>query len=122
MVDVDHAAFSPLWQLSYSDLFHAQRIATRCTLAVKHDRIIGYQLSTMYRQTGHLARLAVLPEHQGTGVGAALLDNLIRYFIGRSVRTLTVNTQGTNTRSQRLYTRSGFRRNGYDLAVWTSEP
>jgi RimJ/RimL family protein N-acetyltransferase len=34
------------------------------------------------------------------------------------VRSLTVNTQASNHRSQRLYLRYGFERNGYDLGVW----
>jgi RimJ/RimL family protein N-acetyltransferase len=34
---------------------------------------------------------------------------------------VTVNTQSGNRRSQRLYHHYGFRRNGYDLAVWKAD-
>jgi ribosomal protein S18 acetylase RimI-like enzyme len=62
--------------------------------------------------------LAVLPDMQGKRIGAVLLDNLISKFNRRGVRSLTVNTQQSNIRSQRLYARYGFHRNGFDLPIW----
>jgi ribosomal protein S18 acetylase RimI-like enzyme len=101
------------------DLRFARKIAAVHTVAVLDNEIVGYQLSTQYRQSGHLARLAVSPDMQGFGIGAALLDDMIRRFLRRRVRTVTVNTQESNVRSQRLYEQYGFRRNGYDLPVYT---
>lgn len=118
MVAVDHVAFQAPWQLTRSDLRQAQRIAASVTVALHGEQIVGYQLSTLFRQSAHLARLAVLPQAQGTGVGSALVDHMTRYFLRRSVRSITVNTQLSNHRSQRLYERYGFQRNGYDLGVW----
>jgi ribosomal protein S18 acetylase RimI-like enzyme len=92
-----------------------------CTVAERDSAIIGYQLSTLYFDGGHLARLAVHPSAQGGGVGAALLHDLIQRFMRRGVGSITVNTQASNTRSQRLYQRFGFERNGYDLPVWIAE-
>jgi ribosomal protein S18 acetylase RimI-like enzyme len=83
--------------------------------------MVGYQLSTTFRSTGHLARLAVLPSMQGQGVGSALLDDMIRRFGRHDILTVTVNTQSGNYRSQRLYHHYGFRRNGYDLPVWQAD-
>lgn len=118
MVSVDQTAFPPPWQLTSEDLREARRVSISCTVATLHSEIVGYQLSTQYRQSGHLARLAVLPEYQGQGIGGVMLDDLIRRLLQRSIRTLTVNTQSSNIRSQRLYQRYGFLRNGYDLPVW----
>jgi len=115
---VDQAAFTPPWQLSDDDVREAVRASAYCTVAVSGERIVGYQASTMYFDGGHLARLAVLPELQGTGVGSALVNDLLRRFSRRGITSVTVNTQLSNTRSQRLYERYGFRRNGYDLPVW----
>jgi ribosomal-protein-alanine N-acetyltransferase len=118
LLDVDNAAFVAPWQMSVADLRHARRIAASCTVAMQGRMIVGYQLSTLYRWSGHLARLAVLPDLQGKGVGAALVADLIQRLLRRGVRSLTVNTQASNHRSQRLYLRYGFERNGYDLGVW----
>lgn len=115
---VDQAAFAPPWQLSDVDVREAVRAAAYCTVAVSNERIVGYQASTMYFDGGHLARLAVLPDVQGTGVGSALVNDLLRRFARRGITAVTVNTQLSNTRSQHLYERYGFQRNGYDLPVW----
>ena len=118
MTLVDQTAFPTPWQLTYDDLREARRVSISCTVATLDGEITGYQLSTQYRQSGHLARLAVLPDYQGKGMGGALVDDLIRRLLQRSIRTVTVNTQSSNIRSQRLYRRYGFLRNGYDLPVW----
>jgi [ribosomal protein S18]-alanine N-acetyltransferase len=118
---IDQAAFAPPWQLSLPELRQAQRVSAICTVAERDGEIIGYQLSTLYFDGGHLARLAVQPFAQGNGIGAALLHDLIQRFMRRGVGSITVNTQASNTRSQRLYQRFGFERNGYDLPVWMAE-
>lgn len=120
MAAVDHAAFSPPWQLSLADLRQAQRIASSSTVAVLDAAVVGYQISTLYRDGAHLARLAVDPAAQGQGIGAALVTDVIGRFARRGVALMTVNTQASNQRSQRLYRRLGFHHNGYDLPVWTA--
>lgn len=118
---VDHAAFAPPWQLSMTDLWQAQRSAALATVAVLNDQVVGYQISTRHAEAGHLARLGVRSGVQGKGIGASLLHDLIVNLERRGVRGISVNTQMSNTRSQRLYERFGFRRNGFDLPVWVTE-
>ena len=122
MIEVDLAAFAPPWQLSSEDLRSAKRLATICTVASIDETIVGYQLSTTYNQNGHLARLAVLPEVQGKGVGSSLVHDMITRFQRRNIQTITVNTQASNARSQQLYVRFNFLQNGYDLPVWFFTP
>ncbi len=118
IVAVDHAAFAPPWQMSALDIRLSQRQAASCTLAVYNNQIVGYEIATRHHTAGHLARLAVHPHIQGKQVGRVLLHNLLSRFAQRGVKGMTVNTQESNIRSQRLYERSGFLRNGFDLAVW----
>lgn len=119
VAQVDHAAFAPQWQLRAEELRHALRYAASCTVAVRDDEVIGYQLSTRHNTGAHLARLAVAPQAQRQGVGSALLRQQIQTFLHRGVQSITVNTQRSNTRSQALYRRFGFRYTSYDLPVWT---
>ena len=121
IVAVDHAAFVPPWQLSRPDTRQALRQVASCTLAEHQGTVIGYQMSTRHLASGHLARLAVAPASQGKRVGAALLYHLLDRMRRRGVRTMTVNTQQSNHRSQRLYTRFGFVHNGYDLPIWLAD-
>lgn len=118
LIAVDHAAFRPPWQMSRDEIRHAQRQAASCTVATFEGQVVGYQISTRHQNSSHLARLAVVPAHQGHGVGALLLHHVISGMLRRSVRAMTVNTQQTNHHSQQLYLRFGFRHNGYDLPVW----
>lgn len=120
IVAVDNQAFAPPWQLQEEEIRQALRMAASAVVAIEDGEMIGYQISTRRHTSGHLARLAVLPAAQGRGVGGALLDNLIHNFNQRGIRSLTVNTQESNHRSQRLYFRYGFARNGLDISVWAA--
>jgi ribosomal protein S18 acetylase RimI-like enzyme len=75
-------------------------------------------MSTLYFDGGHLARLAVLPAARSQGVGRMLVTSMLHHFWRRGVFGVTVNTQESNIASQRLYTRLGFERTGFDLPVW----
>lgn len=118
---IDHAAFSAPWQMTADDLRQAQRQAASCTVALASGVPVGYQISTRHHTAGHLARLAVRPDWQGQRIGAVLLHHLIDRFNQRGIRSVTVNTQMSNIRSQHLYERFGFHRNGFDLPVWLAE-
>lgn len=118
LVAIDHRAFTPPWQMSLSDLRHAQRQAANCLIADYEGQPVAYHISTRHHTAGHLARLAVIPDVQGKGVGSALLYHLLDKLQRRGVRSMTVNTQESNIRSQYLYRRFNFARNGLDLGVW----
>lgn len=118
IVHIDHSAFAPPWQMSTTDIRLSQRQAASCTLAIYNNQIIGYEIATRHHTAGHLARLAVHPQVQGKQVGQVLLYNVLSRFMQRGVKGMTVNTQESNIRSQRLYERFGFIRNGFDLEVW----
>lgn len=121
IVALDQAAFVPPWQLALTEIRQATRMAAISTVALANSQIVGYQITTLYFDGGHLARLATLPSFQSQGVGSALLDDLLHRLSRRGVSTVTVNTQDSNVRSQQLYQRFGFERNGYDLPVWMIE-
>jgi ribosomal protein S18 acetylase RimI-like enzyme len=116
---LDQAAFDPPWQMTFDEIRAAQRMAAQATAAELDGQLVGYQVSTVYEDGAHLARLAVDPTFQGRGIGSRLLHDVLERFLNRRIRTMTVNTQASNIRSQDLYRRFGFRRNGYDLPVWS---
>ncbi|MEZ4669089.1 MAG: GNAT family N-acetyltransferase [Anaerolineae bacterium] len=120
IVAVDQAAFAPPWQMANEDIRQAFRLASSCTVAKQQDQVVGFQLSTLYFDGAHLARLAVHPSVQGTGVGHALMMDLLERFQRRGVYMLTVNTQSSNHASRNLYTRFGFAPTGFDLPYWSA--
>lgn len=116
---IDQAAFVAPWHMSGADLRQAERMCASGSVALVDGKVVGFQFSTFYFDGAHLARLAVHPDYQGRGVGHALMADLILRMSRRSVYVFTVNTQLTNTGSQRLYQLFCFERTGYDLPVWT---
>ncbi len=118
LVEVDHAAFVPPWQMLRDEIRSAQRQAASCTMATLNGQIVGYQITTRHQNSAHLSRLAVVPAHQGKGVGALLLHHVISAMLRRGVRMMTVSTQQSNQQSQRLYLRFGFQHDNYKLPMW----
>ncbi len=115
---IDRAAFLPIWVLDEASVRQAARSAASFTLAEEGGRTLGYQITTLHGESIHLARLAVLPEAQGSGVGGALLSELLGSFIERGVLAASVNTQASNSRSRRLYERYGFVHSGMAIPCW----
>jgi ribosomal protein S18 acetylase RimI-like enzyme len=118
---VDAAAFAPLWQISPGMLVEAFRQARTATVAAVEERVVGYQISTASPLGAHLARLAVDPSLQGTGVGRALVTDVILRLHRLGLPAITVNTQADNRPSLRLYTELGFVRTGQDLPLYRLE-
>lgn len=121
IVRVDTAAFEPLWRYHQSILEAAVRQAAMLKVIERDGQIAGYQLSTHHSGTGHLARLAVLPEWQGRGLGSILVADMLCQFATHGITTVTVNTQEDNHRSRRLYARLGFAPAHHRVPVWTLE-
>jgi [ribosomal protein S18]-alanine N-acetyltransferase len=120
VVAVDSAAFEPLWQISLPALGKAYSQAVYASVIENSSGMFGYQLSTWSPNGAHLARLAVRPEAQGRGLGAALINDLILHMQASGAARVTVNTQGDNTASLGLYHKLGFRRTGEQYPVYTA--
>ncbi len=118
VAEVDAAAFDSLWQNSLSSLQLAYPQAIVPTVVEHSGKVVGYQISTRNPLGAHLARLAVLPELQGRGVGRALVADLIQRTGHLGVTRMTVNTQSDNFTSLALYNNIGFRETGERFPVY----
>jgi ribosomal protein S18 acetylase RimI-like enzyme len=118
VLNVDNRAFEPIWRHSLEALSAALAQSTYSTVVVTHGSVIGYQISTASSHGGHLARLAVLPSHQGRGLATALVVDVLRHFRDRGLPRVTVNTQGKNQDSHALYGKLGFEPTGQSFPVY----
>lgn len=118
VADVDLRAFGPFWHNTEHVLHKARLQCASATVAEDDSGIIGYQLSMKNSLGAHLARLAVIPEAQGRGVGAGLVSQLIRSFGVGQLSRLSVNTQSDNATSLALYKKLGFLRTGEQFPVF----
>ena len=108
--NIDQSAFAPLWQNSLASLTKAFQQPGVSTVALSQDQIVGYQISTTITIHGHLARLAVHPDHQGQKVASTLIEDLLQHFVRRGIWRATVNTQADNKPSLAVYQKFGFHR------------
>ncbi len=115
---VDSLSFEPEWQYSKESFDLALKQAASATVAVSGTGIVGYQISTFSTSGGHIARLAVHPDYQGRGIGAALVQDVQCQFRLRGIGLVTVNTQQSNQTSLHLYRKLGFQFSGDTYPVY----
>ena len=121
LLDVDNRAFPWLWwncTAEFIDYGHSPGVSIY--LGRDPDgRAVSYLGVTLYRNWGHLDRIAVLPETQGTGYGLQSLDWAVRTLGRAGARRVGLSTQVRNTRSRRLYENYGFHRSpAQDYALY----
>lgn len=115
---LDSLAFDPLWQNPLDALESALPQANFATVLEDAQGLAGYQISTENLLGVHLARLAIRPDAQGQGLGAALVADLLRRTDKLMVRRVTVNTQSDNQVSLALYSKIGFAETGERYSVY----
>ena len=117
LTQLDQRAFRGLWANSSKELMQAFQKASFLTLIESGGKPIGYQISTFSAWGIHLSRLAVEPHWQGSGIGTALVTDLLHQAQRKGHLSVTVNTQEDNLRSIRLYQRLGFHTTGDRFVV-----
>lgn len=109
VLEVDHAAFDPSWWIGAEGLADALAATPSSRFRVAGDTPVGYVIGGRSASMGYVQRLAVRPEYEGCGIGAALLDDVLGWMARRGVRRSMVNTQQGNERALALYLSRGFR-------------
>lgn len=84
--------------------------ATRyCTVADTDGAIVGYAcLNAFAGGRGDVQTIAVRDDHQGEGIGTALLTDLIAAAAARGCRDVFLDVRADNSRAPLLYRRTGF--------------
>lgn len=116
VVRLDREAFPAEWHYDEGTLLRALR-AAHVFLVAHDDSVIGYAYGDIQGGSAHLSRLAISVEHQGRGVGTALLSEAVSLFHQRGAWCITLNTQGSNSASQRLYQQFGFQSVGQSVPL-----
>ncbi len=83
--------------------------ATRYYVVAWDDgRAVGYAGLAAVAGTGDVQTIGVSAGHQGTGLGARLLSELLRKATAFECREVLLEVRVDNARAQRLYERFGF--------------
>jgi ribosomal protein S18 acetylase RimI-like enzyme len=111
LLAADAAAFDEFWRFDALALREAARATPRSHLRVAPVRNpSGYGLFGRSGRAGYVQRLAVAPDTQRQGLGAALLTDGLRWLRSHGAKRVYVNTQEDNERALALYLRAGFTR------------
>lgn len=107
---IDNAAFPAFWRLDRDGLREAigATPVARFRVGTGPSGVVGYAVTGRAGTRGYLQRLAVHPDHNGRGLGAALVIDGLRWLRRRHVEQAVVNTQAENVRALALYERLGF--------------
>jgi GNAT superfamily N-acetyltransferase len=70
--------------------------------------VVGYVLVDIIDAQAHIEQISVLPDHQGTGVGRALIDRVAQWARGDGRSALTLTTFATIPWNGPLYAHLGF--------------
>jgi ribosomal protein S18 acetylase RimI-like enzyme len=119
--EIDTQCFKPLWQNSMTVTSKAYQTSAYSTVVKVSGKVVAYQICSATPFNAHLARIAVLPAYQGSGIGYMLIQDLVNYFYNIGIKLITVNTQSTNQASLSLYRKVGFFKNGerFPVMVYT---
>lgn len=118
LVALDNQAFPWLWWNNAEEFeFYIAFPNVQLYLAMDVGKLVGYFSCSLYRGWGHLDRLAVAPEAQGKGFGAAQLAAAVYLLHDHNMKRMTLTTQEENSRSRKLYESFGFLRPGGDYWI-----
>lgn len=73
------------------------------------DRIVGVVLGSYDGRRGWINRLAVVPDHQGAGLGLRLVAEVETRLKARGCRKVNLHIEPSNAKVQGFYARLGYR-------------
>lgn len=112
---IETASFGDPWsERSFRSMLAVERV--RATVVERDGAVVGYCIAWLLGDEAELANLAVAPGARRSGVGAALLDELLAALDADGV-TVYLEVRDSNASAQALYRSRGFaasgRRKGY---------
>lgn len=75
------------------------------------EKVVGYAISEVRGERGHIVSMAVSQESRGEGIGAALLQESLKRLEFK-VKEAYLEVRGTNNAAMRLYERFSFKKTG----------
>ena len=81
-------------------------------------RIAGYAGMWQVCDEGHITNVAVHPEFRQSGIGSALLENLISHARNSGIGSMTLEVRKSNLPAQNLYRKFKFVEGGFRKAYY----
>lgn len=119
VLGIECAAFSHPWTRGI--FLDCVRSGYECWLLYRGEQQVGHCVLSAAGDESHLLNITIMPEHQGLGLGAALLEFIIDRARQTKAEVTFLEVRASNEAAARLYERFGFneigrRRNYYPAA------
>ena len=108
---IESASFGDPWPRD-AFLPYVDRDLALFLVAERGSNVIGYLVAFLVADEAELSNIAVAEYARGVGVGAALLDALIRLAIERKILSVYLEVRESNMPARSLYTSRGFQNVG----------
>jgi ribosomal protein S18 acetylase RimI-like enzyme len=110
VLDLNAAAFEPIWRYDPAATLAWLMASEHAVIAEYHGRSAGFALTStpMDGEYAQLIRVAVHPDVQGRGIGRQLVADAIRFAFAGGYGGVSLNTQASNGIAQHLYRSLGF--------------
>ena len=113
VLQVEEACFTICWTRSDFERELTQNAMAIYFVALEEEQVIGYAGMWHVVKEGQETNIAVLPEYRRKGVGAQLLTQLIETAKEKEMIGITLEVKISNYPAQQLYTKYGFRPEGF---------
>ncbi|MBN2068770.1 MAG: GNAT family N-acetyltransferase [Opitutales bacterium] len=113
IIELESQCFAPHRQstrrsLRLSIASEQQRVIVQEVMTQEGASIVGCAILWVHKKALRLYSIAVSPEHQGKGIGAELMEQVILYASGNDFLRITLEADATNKKLIQWYERFGF--------------
>lgn len=99
--------YSALFLLELYELYHDSFFVVE-----KNGLVIGYVISRVVSDKGHILAIAVDPKHRRKGIGRTLMDVVINYFKEKKVKEVWLEVRASNKAGRGFYRSLNFEEKG----------
>lgn len=119
LFSIDLAAFEGFWRMSEAGLREAAGTATTSSTLTIVDgaRTIGFAVVGIQWGVSYLQRIAVHPNHVGSGLGTDLVRASIIWARRTSAPVMVLNVRPGNSKAIALYEKEGFTKASLSLQI-----
>jgi len=82
-------------------------------VALEEKKVVGYAGMWHVVNEGHITNVAVHPERRRAGIGSTIVERLLGIAEARGMIGVTLEVRISNYAAQRLYTKFGFKPEGF---------
>jgi ribosomal-protein-alanine N-acetyltransferase len=110
------------WSAHEYDALFAPEAPKRIALLAEDEQICGFLIASCGVEEWEIENVAVVGERQRSGIGTALVEELLREARRIGATSVLLEVRGSNSAARRLYEKAGFSEVGRRTAYYREPP